>query len=155
SRRVRTVPATERLQALGMLHASVAESLATLRERLRVLWAALRPAREAGVLAGRFAELARRVAAEAARLRNRRSIRDQRQPAVTDYPQRLVWVAGEAVCAVPDVAESWPSPAIVSPYYGEEPGTFAVQFPGGQPAMLNRGRSFAPLSRLRAWMRGR
>ena len=77
-----------------MLDASVADHLATPRERLRVLRAALGPAREAGIVAGRFSELVRQVVAEAARFRDRRSIRDQRQPAVTASPLRLVWVAG-------------------------------------------------------------
>src|SRR5262249_9481841 len=118
ARRVKAVSLTERLRALAALHASTADELATPRERLRVLRLALGPAREAGIIAGRFSELARRVAAEAAKLRDRRSIRDQRQPVVTGSAQRLVWVAGEAVCAVLDVAAVWPKDAVAPPFYG-------------------------------------
>jgi tRNA A-37 threonylcarbamoyl transferase component Bud32 len=153
SRRVRTVPTTERLRALAMLHASVADELASPRERLRVLRAALGPAREAGAVAGRFSELARRVAAEAERLRDRRSIRDQRQPAAS--PLRLVWVAGEAVCATPEVAATWPKDAVAEPFYGGVPGEFRVAMPDGREAHLIRGREFAPLARLAAALRGK
>src|SRR5206468_3061726 len=106
-RRVRAVRADDRLRALAMLHASVAEHLASPRERLRVLRAALAPARASGVVTGRFSDLVRRAGAQAERFRDRRSIRDQRQPAVI-ASQRLVWVAGEAVCAIPEVAATWP-----------------------------------------------
>jgi hypothetical protein len=149
------VTTAERLRALAMLDASVADHLATPRERLRVLRAALGPAREAGIVAGRFSELARQVVAEAARFRDRRSIRDQRQPAVTGSPLRLVWVAGEAVCAVPDIAAAWPKDALVAPFYGCEPGEHPVTLPDGRRAHLIRGRSFVPFARLSAWVRGR
>jgi hypothetical protein len=120
---------------------------------LRVLFAALRPARQAGTVRGRFADLARRVVAAADRLRGRRSIRDQRQAAPGD--QRLVWVAGEAVCAVPDVAAGWPTPAVGAPFYDSEPGTVATRLADGRAAHLIRGRSVAPLGRLAARLRGR
>jgi hypothetical protein len=155
ARRVPLVATAERLQALAMLDASVADHLASSRERLRVLRAALGPAREAGIVAGRFSELVRQVVAEAARFRDRRSIRDQRQPAVTASPLRLVWVAGEAVCAVPEIAASWPKDALVAPFYGCEPGEAPVTLPDGRKAFLIRGRSFAPFARLSAWVRGR
>src|SRR5207248_942677 len=120
-----------------------------------VLWAALRPARSAGLVTGRFSDLARRVAAAAARLADRRSIRDQRQCTATAPGQRLVWLAGEAVCAVPDVAAIWPRPATTAPFYGGDAGTFPVRLADGHDVVLIRGRSFAPLGRLRAWLRGR
>jgi hypothetical protein len=66
-----------------------------------------------------------------------------------------VWVAGEAVCAVPAVAAVWPKPAVAAPFYGCEPGTLRVRLPDGRPAELTRGRSFSPLGRLAARWRGR
>lgn len=155
SQRVQTVSSAERLECLAALHASVPGPLASGRERLRVLAAALRPARRAGLVCGRLSELARRIVSEAERLQGRRSIRDQRQPGVTATAQRLVWVAGEAVCAVPDVAANWPTPAIAYPYYHGEPGTSEIALPDGRSAQLIRGRSVAPFGRLRARLRGR
>jgi tRNA A-37 threonylcarbamoyl transferase component Bud32 len=147
ARRVKAVPVGERVRALAALHASLPEELASPHERLRVLRAAFGP--------GRLAEFARCVEREAAKLRERRSIRDQRQPAVTASPQRLVWVAGEAVCAVPDVAASWPRPAVAPPFYGCEPGSVPVRLPDGREGILIRGRSFSPLGRFWAKLRGR
>jgi hypothetical protein len=147
ARRTPVVSEGERVRALAALHASVADELATPRERLRVLRTALGP--------GRLAGFARRVEREAAKLRGRRSIRDQRQPAVTANAQRLVWVAGEAVCAVPDVAAVWPKPAVSPPFYGCQPGTLSVRLPDRREGTLIRGLSFTPLARLSARLRGR
>jgi hypothetical protein len=147
ARRTKVVPPHERVRALAALHASLLAETASLRERLRLLRVALCPER--------FAEAAFTVEQEAAKLRERRSIRDQRQPAVTCSPQRLVWVAGEAVCAVPDVASVWPQPATGAPFYGCESDTLPVRLPDGREGLLIRGRSFAPLGRLRAKFRGR
>lgn len=145
ARRVKSVPAAERIRSLAALHASIPNELAGPRERLRVLRAALGPGRLAGV--------ARRVEREASKLRGRRSIRDQQQPA--GQSQRLVWVAGEEVCAIPEVAAAWPEPAVAAPFYGCEPGTLRVRLADGREGVLIRGRSFAPLGRLRAKLRGR
>ena len=67
--------------------------------------------------------------------------------------QRLVWLAGEAVCAVPEVAAVWPRPAIAPPFYGFGPdGASQVKF-AGRDAILLRGRTSAPFGRFRAWLR--
>jgi tRNA A-37 threonylcarbamoyl transferase component Bud32 len=153
ARRVRVVTTAERLRALAMLHASVVDHLATPRERLRVLRAALDPARRAGIVFGRFSDLTRQVVADAERLRDRRSVRDQRQLAAP--PLRLVWVAGEAVCAIPEVAATWPKDALAAPFYGCEPGELRISLPNDREAHLIRGRSFAPVARLVAVLRGR
>lgn len=146
ARRVGRVPTRDRLAALALLNASLADELAGPRDRLRFL-------RAYGKAAGQLP--AREVVRLAVQARARRSVRDQLQPAGPGPDQRLVWLAGEAVCAVPDVAAVWPSPAVAPPYYGGEPGTVRVRLPDGRPAVLVRGRSVAPLGRLRAWLRGR
>jgi tRNA A-37 threonylcarbamoyl transferase component Bud32 len=154
SRRLPVVPLEERLRSLAILHATVAPSLASERERLRVLWAALRFGRKVGLAPGRFSVLVRRVVEESRKVANRRSIRDQRHgPSPT--AQRLVWLAGEKVCAVPDVAEHWPEPAVGPPFYDQPPGVETLRMPDGRAAVLIRGRSIAPWGRLRAWLRGR
>jgi tRNA A-37 threonylcarbamoyl transferase component Bud32 len=157
SARVVIQPTTrDRVGALAALHAALAEPLADGRERLRFLWAYRRVTRRNGVTVPRFSELVRRVRRESARLAGRRSIRDQRQPAAGG--QRLVWLAGEAVCAVPDVAAVWPAPAVAPPFYPDEPHDsrdVTIRLPDGRPAVLHRFRSSAPLGRLTAWLRGR
>ncbi len=145
----------ERIRALAALHASVANELATPRERLRVLRAAMAHGHGAASARLRFSVLARQVHREAERLFSRRSIRDQRQQSASLSPQRLVWVAGEAVCAVPDVAAHWPRPAIASPFYNCEPATLDIRLPNGCHARLIRGRSHAPYGRLVAHLRGK
>jgi hypothetical protein len=104
----------------------------------------------------------------AAKARHRRSIRDQRQPAVNaagDF--RLVWLADEAVCAIPEVAAVWPDPVIAPPFYSGAvprlrvgltsvgPAPIAVHLPDGRPGTLLRGISYAPGARLIARIRGR
>jgi tRNA A-37 threonylcarbamoyl transferase component Bud32 len=153
ARRAPAVAAADRVRALAALHASVADRLATTRERLRVLWAALRHARRTGAVGGRFSDLARRVEREADGQRKRRSVRDQRQSG--GPAQRLVWLAGEQVCVIPELAADWPRPAVAAPFYGCEPGTLDVRLPDGRAAVLVRGRAVAPLGRLRARLRGR
>jgi hypothetical protein len=146
ARRVPNLSQVERLAALAALHASVADDLASPRDRLRVL----RAARD-----GRVAPVARKIERLAAKARTRRSIRDQRQPVATAAAQRLVWVAGETVCAVPDVAAIWQRPAVAAPFYGCEPATLRTELRDGREGVLIRGRSVAPLGRFAAALRGR
>jgi hypothetical protein len=138
----RPVNETARIGALGALHASLAPELASRAERVRTLrtYAPAAPAVK--------------VLRAAARHANRRSVRDQLQPpAVEGNSQRLVWLAGEAVCAVPEIAAQWPRLAIAPPFYGFGPdGAAQVRF-AGRDAVLARGRSSAPLGRFRAWLR--
>jgi len=153
ARRVSRLGVADRIRALAALHASIASDLATPRERLGVLRVALSSARADGLVKHRFSVLARRIAAEAKRLTLRRSIREQRLS--NAVAQRLVWVAGEAICAVPDVAARWPAPSVDSPFYGEPPGRLSIRLPDGRAAHLMRGRSFDPIGRLIHWLRGK
>ena len=131
--------------ALGALHASLAKALASPVERMRVmrvyvesrplLRGSSRPLR--AHKAKTATEWRTTLLRAAARHSRRRSVRDQLAPAPA---QRLVWLAGEAVCAIPEVAAAWPLPAVAP--------TFAA--PG---TVLVRGRSFAPFGRLRARLR--
>ncbi len=173
-----TVCESARADALGALHASLAEGLATPAERVRVLRAyrdltghsAL--VVQASGLQKRFRpearttsrastcrvwepglKLATQVLRAAGRHAKRRSVRDQLQPVVVANPQRLVWLSNEAVCAVPEVAALWPRPAIAPPFYGFGPdGASRVRF-AGRDAVLLRGRTVAPLGRFHAWLR--
>jgi tRNA A-37 threonylcarbamoyl transferase component Bud32 len=155
--RVRRLGWSARVRSLAALHASLAETLAGAADRLRFLWAYRRVTRRHGPAAPKFAALAREITREAVRVAERRSIRDQRQPAVTGSDQRLVWLAGEAVCAVPDVAAVWPTPAVGPPFYSDAPpdGPVSIRLPDGRPAELLRFRTVAPVGRLLARLRGR
>jgi len=134
------------------LHASLADHLSSPRERFRFLRAYVR---SAGMAQNPVALYAPVILGEAAVARERRSVRDQRQPVVTGAGQRLVWLAGEAVCAVPAVAAAWPRPAMCAPFYGEPAGTRRVTLHDGRTGELVSGTSVAPFARLRAWLRGR
>jgi tRNA A-37 threonylcarbamoyl transferase component Bud32 len=157
SARADTRPAPrDRVAALAALHASLPDPQAGAREQLRFLWAYRRVTRRHGAALPRLSVPVRRILRESARLAGRRSIRDQRQPAAGK--QRLVWLAGEAVCAIPDIAAIWPTPAVAPPVYCDEPPDprdVIINLPDGRPAVLARFRSFAPLGRFAAWLRGR
>ncbi len=133
----------QRANALGALHASLAG--ATNADRARVLRAYQG---EQPASSGRAAR--QPILRAAARHAKRRSVRDQ----LSDAPaQRLVWLAGEAVCAVPEVAAVWPRPAVAVPFYGfGADGASRVRF-AGRDAILVRGTTSAPLGRVRAWLR--
>jgi hypothetical protein len=66
-----------------------------------------------------------------------------------------VWVASEAVCAVPDVAADWPSPAVAPPFYGNHPPRDRNETVLAARGWLVRGKSFDPFGRFVAWVRGR
>jgi tRNA A-37 threonylcarbamoyl transferase component Bud32 len=154
---------TRRLRPLAALHASLVEHLASPQDRLRFLWAYRRVCRRAGLATPRTSVLAVAIERMAAKARLRRSIRDQRQPAVTAAGDlRLVWLADEAVCAIPEVAAVWPKPAIDAPFYGDAVARLRVgltpitiPLPDGRPGTLLRGTSLAPVARLLARIRGR
>jgi tRNA A-37 threonylcarbamoyl transferase component Bud32 len=155
SRWTKQIRLKDRIEWLAKLHASLSDWQATERERCRVLWAALRSARRAGVLPERFSTIARKIDASSRSKRSRRSIQDQRHSVIHPTGQRLVWVADEAVCAIPSIAKNWPEPAVGYPYYFADPGTCEIKLPNGQWAYLIRGQAVAPFGRLGARLRGR
>ncbi len=134
----------EHERSLGALQASVPPLNASRATRLRVWNAyctatATPPDRVAKVL----------VAAQSQA--TRRSIRDQLQP--ESHGQRLVWLAGEAVCAIPEIAANWPENPLSPPFYGfGANGTSQVRI-AGRNATLVRGHETAPFARFRAWWR--
>lgn len=151
ARRLSGVHTLSRLRILAALHASLADHLATGRERLRFLWAYRRATDFPRSNRSAYARIIESIAAA---VRNRRSIRDQRQPA--GGGQRLVWLADEAVCAVPDVARVWPSPAVALPCYSDAPpGVAPVRLADGRPGVLHRFRTSDPFGRVVARLRGR
>lgn len=137
----------DRTRQLAGLDASLAADLATPRERLRFVRAYLRPRRP-----GDFAAFVRAVAGQSVGLRGRSSARDQRLPPAP----RLIWLAGEQVCVVPELADLWPVPAACPPFYLDSPTPEEwVTFPDGRRALLTRFSTFDPLGRMVAAVRER
>lgn len=126
-----------RADALGALHASLA--VASRSDRARAICAY-----------GPGVPPLYQVLRAAAKHAKRRSVRDQLQPRAGE--QRLVWLAGEAVCAIPEVAAAWPTPAVAAPFYDSPPGAIRLQI-AGREAVLVRGREFAPVGRFKAWLK--
>ena len=152
----RAPSAAEVCTQLANLHASTPAG-ATAAERLRFLATYRRAmARRGGELPS-TRELVARISRLAAGRARRSSVRDQGRP--TPPGQRLVWLAGEAVCALPEVAARWPTPAAAAPFYvaGETGGTVeeAVTLAGGRRATLTRFHTADPLGRALAVLRER
>ena len=99
-----------------------------------------------------FADVARRIAKMAARLERRRGIREQRQLPLADGSQRLVWLDGEALCAIPEVADGLRALEVQAGLYDRSRDRTAMQI-ADRPAQLEVGRH--PLSIRQCWMKGR
>jgi aminoglycoside phosphotransferase (APT) family kinase protein len=137
----------DRARQLAGLDASLAANMASPRDRLRFVRAYLRPCPP-----GKFKAFVRSITGQSARLRGRSSARDQRLPPAP----RLVWLAGEQVCVVPELADLWPVPAVGPPFYLDSPTPEEwVTFPGGRRALLTRFSTVDPLGRLGAAVRER
>ena len=159
------VHVADRARWLGQLDATLAEDLASPDDRLRVLGAYRRTVIELrGHSHGvpKLSALAKECRHQAGRVRNRSSVAAQRQPLSTDAPQRLVWLAGEAVVVTPDIASVWPKPVIREPFYPATPTPTPpgghrewVNFPDGRRAVLVRFHTVARVGRLLAALRER
>ena len=159
------VSPADRVRQLAKLNGSLADAVVGPRDRLRVLWAYVRVVRMIRHKEGRpmplgFARFARQVMAGTARRRMRSSVRDQQHRA-SPVDQRLIWLAGEAACVVPELRDSWPADPIAAPFYlpADEPGKPAPEewltFPDDRRTLLIRYRTFAPFGRLVAAIRER
>lgn len=148
------IPDATRARQLAGLHASLAAELLDTRDRLRFVAVYIRTLRQGGVTTPNFKLFVRQIQAFTGKLTQRSSIRDQQQVVRSESEQRLVWLAGETVCAIPEVAAVWPSPPDGAPFYPsqslETERTYAeewVTFSDGRRALLTRFRSFDPVGR--------
>ncbi len=148
----------QRVRGFALLNASLANTLASPRDRLRMIREYLRKTPE--VSRPILRDFVPAILRESTRLGRLSSVRDQRADSRTADELRLVWLAGEAVCVVPSLVNQWPSPPVAPPFY---PGPYeaagpAEQYlglPDGRTAMLTRHTTNAPLGRMVAWLRGR
>ena len=153
----------DRLKSLALLSATVSDALASPRDRLRFLHSYLgviRAARGTTQLL-RFSVFAKTILAEVRAIQHRPSVIDQRQPRRTGSEQKLVWLAGEEVCAVPQVAAIWPRPAVCGPFYPmareavNDGQPIKICLPDSRSCTLVRFRSTNPLVRIAAKIHGR
>lgn len=158
AKRLPNVPERLRTRSLAALHASLADDLTLPQERAHFLWAYRRVLRDNAM--SPFHSHVAAIRQTATALRHHRSIRDQRLSPAGTTSQRLVWLAGEAMCVVPDVAATWPTPADGEPFYSttqtaDRFATERITLADGRNAWLIRGQSFTPLARFRAALRGK
>ena len=144
---------------LASLHATLADELACPRIRLRLLWAYRRVLRQShgdrpGTIPS-FALLARKIEIESATLRTRAAIRDQRQPLLPTNSQRLVWLDGEALCVIPELAEDFQKPILCHMINNPSLHRQWLVFAGSRAGQLEVHRYRLSLGRGWARLRGR
>jgi tRNA A-37 threonylcarbamoyl transferase component Bud32 len=148
-----------RVRALALLHATVSESLASARDRLRVVLSYSRTLPERIRPPSRA--FYRAVVRNSRRLNRLSSVRDQRAEARRADDLRLTWLAGEAVCVVPGLVPQWPNPPVDLPFYPGPLDAVAdaaeqyVGLPDGRTATLYRYTTYAPIDRIWHRLRGR
>ncbi len=143
----------EKSRFLAGLHASLADELASPRERLRFLKEYLGDSNRE-----RTREFVRSILKNAAKVQGRSSVRDQRQASRSHPHQRLVWLQGEAVCVVPDVLPVWPWNVAGPPFYVDDSSVRAEEwltFADGRRGLVVRFHTSDPLGRLKAAVRER
>ncbi len=134
----------------GALDATLPGEQISTRDRVRVVWAYRRVMKASGFGSGqRSGDFARDIRSSA-RLQSKRSSVRQQLASTPAEPQRLVWLHGEALVAIPEVADCLP----VS-LYGAKPGTERITLLGGRLADITRFHTSAPLGRLVASLRER
>jgi tRNA A-37 threonylcarbamoyl transferase component Bud32 len=161
SRRRSHVDWPRRWHDLAALHASLAEGLASPRERLACLRAYLR-ATLPGPLVRLFWDRAiQGIERRAQRLLRHRHIREQRQSPLAGARQRLIWLDGEALCVTPEVHNAL---GRQTPHWLDEGPPLdgdqrwrqsVVSIPGASHATLVRRRADWSLRWLWAWLRGK
>lgn len=98
SRRWRRLPWPRRCADLAALEATLAEELASPRERLACLRAYVQAQPDQGRPPVSFRLLIQGITEQSHHLLSRRRIRELRQPALTAGQQNLIWLDGEALC---------------------------------------------------------
>ncbi len=147
-----------RCRDLAALDATLAEDLATSRDRLAFLHAYLGGTR--GIRMPRLAAAARLVRSRAERLLRKRRVRELRQPPLAWGRQNLVWIQGEALCVTREFqAElrghlpAWLTSSAAQP--GVEVARTLFDRTGGRHGLLIRRQQSRPLRWFRAWLRRR
>jgi len=156
ARRPRRLSWSRRCRDLAALDATLADNLASERERLIFLHAYLR-----GSAAGLLRFCALRIRKLANRLLKKRYIRELRQPGLPPGRQNLIWLDGEAVCLTREFREeirdrlpAWLDLLRKPVRAGNEVHRRLVPLPGDRAGRLVRRRQSRPWSWLWRWLRG-
>ncbi len=144
---------------LAALEATLADSLASPRDRLAFLHAYLRASLPVRPPRAFVAEAVRCIRARSRRLLGHRYIREVRQPPLALGSQNLLWLDGEALCVTREFRDSWKGamPAWLRP--GERPANAVpalveqrVDLPDASEATLVRRRRPEPLRWFWTWL---
>jgi hypothetical protein len=155
TRRPRGLSWWQRWRGLAALDATLADTLATRRERLLCLRAYLAGS---GATVPGWKDAARAIRRQAARLLRKRHVREVRSCPQPLGRQGILWLDGEALCVT---QEFWEEMAGRTPdclRFATGPVTTAtrrVTLPGGREALLVQARRSQPLRWLWAEFRGR
>jgi hypothetical protein len=105
SRRRRFLGWSQRWRDLASLDATLADDLASDRERLACFLAYLRATAQCHVPRSFWAGALRQIRRRSLRLQRQRRIREQRQAPLTTGVQNLIWLDGEALCVTREFHE--------------------------------------------------
>jgi tRNA A-37 threonylcarbamoyl transferase component Bud32 len=168
SRKRRSLSWSRRCRDLAALDATLAENLATDRERFLCLCSYLRAAglMPAGMNpAVRFdfvSSAGRRIRTQVRRLLRKRYIRELRQPSLQPGQQNLIWLDGEAVCLTREFREEIQQriPAWLELFRQPARPGYKVQrrlvpLPGQRAGKLIRRHQSRPWTWFWRWLRGR
>lgn len=147
---------------LAALDATLADDLATPRERLACLRAYLRATLSIRLPRSLLARAAGRIRRHAHRLLHKRHVREQRQPPLEPGSQNLIWLDGEALCVTREFwaglnghVPPWLAPADPSTGPSRYVTRAEVLVAHERPATLVRRRSRRPLNGFWTWLRRR
>jgi tRNA A-37 threonylcarbamoyl transferase component Bud32 len=156
SRRPRRLSWSCRCRDLAALDATLADTLASERERFIFLHAYLR-----GSAAGLLRSCALQIRKLANRLLKKRYIRELRQPGLPPGRQNLIWLDGEAVCLTREFREeirdrlpAWLDLLRKPTGAGNDVHRRLVPLPGERAGRLIRRRQSRPWHWLWCWLRG-
>lgn len=145
----RAVSWPRRIHALAALLATLPREVSA-RLRTHFLWGYLRridTLEQPGSMLS-FASLAKAIEKRERHLEGRRGIREQRQPPLNADAQRLVWLNGEGLCALPEVANDLRPASARAALYDLSLDRSEWALADGRDAVLRIGAH-------RGWLRGR
>lgn len=125
-----------RVQALAALAATLPFKLHS-RWCARFLWAYRRIVSASGRDIPSFASHTKSIEKRIHSLSKRRGIREQRQPPLAASAQRLIWLGGEAVGAVPEVADELRSIGLQSVLYDQTRNNSELSVAGSGATLHN------------------
>ncbi len=141
-----------RIRALAVLHATAIDDPTSPPAWWSVFLKAYLGA--TGLSLDTLDEFATEVARRSARIRNKPSIRRQREQKA-NVEQPLMRINGEDVCAIPEVADSFRSPTAVARVYNPASNGQPLAFAKDRTGLLLSRRYSAPFGRWWAKLRGK